>query len=148
MLIPDNLPQFIENETLIIVASTQAADLHIAYESEIKTVAEVRVESIKHDDHPGKIKRRSHGKDLGSSGLEANEDKKIKNQFHKKLNDALKNINVSKIDSVILFSSPQDKKSTKDHLPKDIQKKISLEINGNYVGDHPKDIIEHINKAS
>lgn len=148
MLIPDNLPQFVDNKTLIIVASSQAADLHIAHESEIKTVAEVRIDGIDHDDQPGTFQRRSGGRTLGTSQAKSDESDKIKKQFHTDLESALNDIDENAIDQVIFLSSPQDKSSTKEVLPKKLQKKITKEISGNYVGNHPKEIIEQIHKTN
>jgi protein required for attachment to host cells len=147
MLIPDNLPQFVDNKTLIIVSSSQAADLHIAHESEIKTITEVRIDGIEHDDQPGTFQRRSGGRTLGTSEAKSDESEKIKKQFHTALETALGDIDDSGIDQVIFFSSPQDKATTKAKLPKSLQNKITTEISGNYVGNHPKEIIEQIQKS-
>jgi len=147
MLIPDNLPQFVDNKTLIIVSSSQAADLHVAYESEIETITEVRIDGIDHDDQPGTFQRRSGGRTLGTSEAKSDESEKIKKQFHTALETALDDIDSDSIDQVIFLSSPQDKTTTKESLSKELRDKITTEISGNYVGNHPKKIIEQIQKA-
>ncbi|MEX2514823.1 MAG: host attachment protein [Candidatus Paceibacterota bacterium] len=148
MFIPDKFPQFADDKTLIIVASSQSADLHIAYESQIETVAEIRIDGIEHDDQPGTFQRRSGGKTLGSNEPQRDEADKIKKKFHDALELTLNDISMSEIDQVILISSPQDKATTKAELPKELQDKITAEISGNFVDSHPKDIIEQISKAT
>jgi protein required for attachment to host cells len=147
MLIPDDLPQFADNKTLIIVASSQAADLHVAYESEIETITEVRIDGIDHDDQPGTFKRRSGGRTLGTNEAARDEADKIKKKFHTALETALDDIDSDSIDQVIFLSSPQDKTTTKESLSKELRDKITTEISGNYIGNHPKKIIEQIQKA-
>lgn len=144
MFIPDNLPQFADKKTLIIVSSTQTADLHIAHESEVTTVSEVRTENLEHYDQPGQFQRSKAGKTLGTGGSVRDQAPKLKNKFHRELSDALNKIDTDDIQQVILFSSPQDKEDTKDQLPKKLTDLITVEIDGNYVGDHPKEIMERV----
>lgn len=147
MLIPDKFPQFADKKTLIIVASTQAADLHIAHESEIETVAEVRLEKGDQDEQQSHFERRTQGKTLGSGGTEIDETEKTKKDFYRELAAALEKIDTDSIEQTILLSSSQDKATTKDKLPTKLQDSIELEINGNYVGEHPNDILARILEA-
>lgn len=147
MFIPDDLPQFADKKTLIIVSSTQSADLHIAHESEVATVTEVRTENLEHYDQPGQFQRSKAGKTLGTGGSVRDQAPKLKNKFHRDLGDALDKIDIDEIQQVILLSSPQDKEDTKEQLPKQLADLITVEIDGNYVGDHPKEIMQRIAEA-
>lgn len=147
MQIPQNLPQFEENKTLIIVASTQSADLYIANDGNIELASEVRTEKIDHDDQAGHFERRSHGKQLGSASAETDESQKIKERFQSNLKEALKSLSLGEIKETILLSSPQDKADTKKQLPNQLTDTVILEIDGNFVGKHPKQILEKINEA-
>lgn len=147
MFIPDDLPQFADKKTLIVVSSTQSADLYIAFESEIESVGEVRTENITHDDQAGQFKRRGQGKTLGTVSSKTDEGDKLKKNFHRDLKEALAEIDTDEIQDVILLSSPQDKSDTKDQLPNKLADLITTEIDGNYVGDHLKDIMQRIAEA-
>lgn len=147
MQIPQNLPQFEENKTLIIVASTQSANLYVANNGDIELATEVRTEKIDHDDQEGHFERRSHGKQLGSASAETDESQKIKKRFHGNLKEALESLNIEEMTQTILLSSPQDKADTKKQLPHRLAVTLALEINGNFVGEHPKKILEKINES-
>lgn len=144
MQIPQNLPQFEENKTFILVSSTQSADLHLAHEGQINQIEEVRTEPIDPDEQIGHFERKSQGRNLGSGGVYADKSKKLKDRFHNKLKDALNEIEESEIAQTILLSSPQDKTSTKKQFPDQLRRTIILEIDGNYVGKHPKEILEKV----
>lgn len=145
MQISESLPQFDEASTLILVASKQAADIYIAHEGTIEKISEIRVEKPTYSDREGHFKRRAGGKTLGSGGVYEEKDKKTKADFYNELEDALnKTLTNHTIEEVIVLSSPQDYPATKEHLPAKIQKAIIAEIDGNYVGDHPDDILSRI----
>lgn len=147
MQISNTYPQFTDNKTLIIVASTQSADLYIAHDGEINNVAEIRTEKVDYDDQAGRFERRAGGKTLGSVGVTKDENRKIKERFHKELKEALDDIDSSEIAQTILLSSPQDKSDTKAQIPNQLIQTLVLEIDGNYVGEHPDDILEKIKEA-
>jgi protein required for attachment to host cells len=146
MQISENLPQFKDKKTLIIVASTQSADLYSAFAGEIEQIVEIRTEKLDDDGQKGHFERRSKGQTLGSGGVEKDEHAKLRDRFNNDLEAALKEIGAD-IEAVILLSSPQDKPTTKEQLPARFEKQLTVEIDGNYVGEHPNKILAHIQKA-
>ena len=146
MQISENLPQFKDEKVLIIVSSTQSADIYKAGDAEIEKITEIRTEKPEHDDQAGRFERSGHGKTFGTGTAagEANNEKKIKDRFNNNLKNALKDITENNFTSLILISSPQDKKQTKEQLPTALQKILNVEITGNHVGEHPDDILKKI----
>ncbi len=149
MQIPQDLPQFDTESTLILVAGSQSANMYMASDGSIEEVDKIRVENPSYSDREGHFERRSSGKTLGSGSVLENEsvDVKVKNEFHNQLEEKLKNIHKEhSVEATVLLSPPQDKPSTKEHLPTPIQDTIIGEINGNHIKAHPTDILEKIKK--
>lgn len=143
MRISENLPQFEDKKTLIIVSSTQAADLYEAYNGEIEKMDEVRTERIDPDKPEGHFERKRAGQTLGGGGVVDDRDKRLKDRFHQDLQEALGEIGTD-FDTVILLSSPQDKASTKEQFSAQLAKLLTIEIDGNFVGQHPNEILKRI----
>lgn len=149
MQIPKDLPQFEADSTLILVAGSQSADMYVAHNGSIEETDKIRVETPTYSDREGHFERRSSGKTLGSGSVLENEsvDVKVKNEFHNQLEEKLKNIRKEHdVEATILLSPPQDKPSTKEHLPSYIRDTIIGEINGNHIKAHPTEILEKIQK--
>jgi hypothetical protein len=149
MEISKNLPQFDHKKAVIIVASKQAADVHLAYQGEMKTLTEIRVEKPEYSDREGHFERKSKGKNLGSGSVHEEPDKKAMQDFRNELQDFLKNLKEKvAIEQVIFMRPSQHKQQLQKKLPTYIKDAIDLEIDGNFVGDHPKKILERIDKAA
>lgn len=150
MEISNKLPQFDHKKTLIIVAGKQAADIHLAYQGELKTLKEIQVEKPEYSDREGHFERHSKGQDLGSGSPVKERDKKAMQDFRNELQTTLKKLKEDiAIEQIIFMRPSQHKKDLKKKLPTYITDAIDLEIDGNFVGDHPKKILERIdNKTS
>jgi len=149
MEISNKLPQFDHKKTVIIVAGKQAADIYLAYQGEMETQKEIRVETPVYSDREGHFERRSKGKTLGAGSVYEDKDEKTKADFHNQLQSVLKEIKKqTNFESVIFLRPSQHKQDIKDKLPKVFTDTIDLEIDGNFVGDHPTKILERVDKAA
>jgi hypothetical protein len=146
MQISQHLPTF-DVTTLILVTGGQTADLYVAENKTIEKPAEIEIENPTYSDDEGQFQRGGKGKNFGSGSVKEENEELVKKDFYHKLNDQLKKItNKKQIDTVYFLSPSQDKNETKEKLPTSLQDKISLEIDGNFVGDHPTDILERIDE--
>lgn len=147
MQISENLPQFEETPTLIIVAAKQSADLYLAHDGHLEDLDSIEIDNPQYSDREGHFKRRSKGETLGSGAVYEENKELVKKDFYNALNDSLKNItSTHNYHEVVLLSPPQNANETKDKLPKEIQNIISLEVNGNYTGQHATKVLEAIQK--
>jgi hypothetical protein len=149
MEISNKLPQFDHKQALIIVAGKQAADIHHAYQGKLETRKEIRVEKPEYSDREGHFERKSQGKKLGSGSVHEEPNKKAMQDFRSELQTTLKKLKEdTTVEQVIFMHPSQHKKDLKKKLPTYITDAIDLEIDGNFVGDHPKKILERIDKAA
>jgi hypothetical protein len=150
MKISNKLPQFDHKKTVIIVAGKQAADIHHAYQGKLETLKEIRIEKPEYSDREGHFERHSKGQELGSGSPVKQRDKKAMQDFRNELQTTLKKLRDDiDIEQVIFMRPSQHKQDIKKKLPTYITDAIDLEIDGNFVVDHPKKILERIDtKAS
>lgn len=145
MQIPQKYPQFEDELTLIIVSGKQAGDLHLARDGKLETVGEIRIEKPQYSDREGHFKRRSKGKSLGSGSPVKQRDEKAKQDYLRQLQEGLKELRQeADIASTILLAPSQHKEAVKQKLPTYIRNSITSETTGNFVGEHPKDILDRI----
>jgi hypothetical protein len=147
MEISNKLPQFDHKKAVIIVAGKQAADIYLAYQGEMKTQKEIRVETPEYSDREGHFERRSKGKTLGAGSVYEDKDEKTKADFHNQLQSVLKEIKKQiNFESVIFLRPSQHKQEIKNKLPKYITNNIVREVGGNFVDNHPDDILKRISE--
>jgi hypothetical protein len=146
MFISQKLFQF-SKKSLIIVAGRRKADFYQAFNGEIDKKDSIEVENPKHSDNEGFFMRLGKGKFFGAGSVLEINNEEVDKKFIREVKEKTEDFFIrNQIQEIYLFASDYVKKNLPLHLSRDIQEKISLTIEGNYLKSHPFDLIKKINK--
>ena len=146
MKIPNNLPQFEDSKTLIMVTGSKAeAHFYLAYNGEVEKLDSFKMEDRTYSDKEGFMQKGMFGRTMGSGFVLEAKKKKIQDDFIKNLRKHLEKIkDRNEIGSLYLFSPSHIKNRIKDAIPHPMDKKIKMVAQGNYQNEHPMKLIEKI----
>jgi hypothetical protein len=147
MQIDKNLPQFVNEHALIVVAAKQSAELYAAHNGEIEQLDTFTIERPKPDDVEGHFEQSGHGKTIraGSSYDPNKYDEKAQSQFLHELGTHLDAVTHEHArDAVYLFVPEHLKNSVQEALPKDIASQIQHIYSGNLTKQHAFELLKRI----
>lgn len=144
MKISQKLPQF-SQKTLLIVAGRQSGDLYFAHNGEIDKIDSVRVETPTYSDKEGFFMRVGRGMTLGRWSVLEEPKEETLNKFLKELKEKIQNFMKEKeVEEIYLFSSDFVRKGLPRVLSSEINQKIVGVFNGNFLKQHPFELIKKI----
>ncbi len=146
MQISENLPQF-EKKSLFVVAGRRAADIYSAFNGEIEKKESIEIKNPRYSDKEGFFMRLGGGKFFGAGSVL--EDKKIETnkKFIRELKDKTEeSLKKDNVESVYLFAPKQTEKALLEGFSENIKQKVVFSFKGNYVNQHPFNLIKKIQK--
>lgn len=144
MKIPNNLPQFNDEEVLIIVAGRQDAIFYKAGNGTLFRLDAFKIPTPHYSDHEGEFKKRGRGITLSSGGIRELRDEDIIRDFLREFKQRIKKICESS--KIYIFAPNQTKNRITCVLPTKWQKKVWKVAEGNYYYCHPLYIIKRISQ--
>lgn len=144
MKIPNTLEQF-TRPSLLIVTGSQTAKIYLAHDGEITELDAVSVPTPEYSDREGHFMKTGHGEVQGSGSVYEAKEKPIRDEFLGKLSGTLNSLqhNVD-IESIYLFAPEHHLNETKEKLPYQLLEKGVVTIPGNYVKDHPTELVTRL----
>ncbi len=146
MKISKELPQF-SKPSLIVVTGSHSVEIYYFYQGEIVKVDSFEMETPVYSDKEGFFSRTGGGVRYGSgSVLELNKEEILK-KFIRELKIRIeKAFKERQVEEIFFFQPLYLKKIISDELSPVIKNKISLVVEGNFIGHHPFNLIKMIQK--
>ena len=147
MQIPQDLPQFKEQKTLIIVSGTHEARYMLAHQGNIEDIDQFKKEKITYSDREGHFLKRAFGRVFGSGSVYEQPKERELIEFAEEFEKHTKKvISSTDPDSVILASPDYAENIILGKMSNDSKDKILLTLKGNYYKMSIPDILERIKK--
>ena len=147
MKISQELPQFPNTKTLIVVAATREAKSYLAHDGELKELGSFKMEDRTYSDKEGMMQKGMFGRTMGTGFVLERKKQKLEDDFVRKLEEHLNEIKKNnEIDSLYLMCPGQIKNHVKETIPHPLDKKLKMTITGNYLNLHPLKLVEKIQK--
>ncbi len=148
MKISKGLPQFTKI-SLIIAAGSHSAEIYRAYEGEIEKIDSFRMENPTYSDKEGFFSRSGKGMNYGSGSVIETNKEEILGKFTKELASRIEKLfKENNAGSTYIFSPNYIKKSIRDSLSQKIKDCMVYTMEGNFVENHPFDLIKMIQKKT
>ena len=145
MKISKSLPQFKDENVLLVVTGRQEADFFRAGDGVIETIAGFKIEKPLYDDRKGRVVRRGHGQILASGAVYEEQKEKIMQDFRREFRKTLKTALVDFIpDHIYVYAPPYLANEVVALFPKRVALTIKKIMKGNFYGRHPFEILEKI----
>lgn len=145
MRITKELPQFDDEQALLIVSGKEEAIVYTAHAGTITRVEHVRYRPHRYSDREGFFAIRSGGKTVRSGSAKEIPKQHSLVEFLTALQTALRPyVAKPKSMTVYLFAPKYLLPSIREHLSSDIRQQIRKSVPGNFVNDHPFEILEYL----
>jgi hypothetical protein len=145
MKISQKLPQFINQKTLLIISANQEAKLYFAQNGSIELLKELKIDNPTYSDREGFMMRRGHGTTYGSGSVYEDNSKAIEKEYLEALNSEINEIDKKKeIDKIYIFVPDNFKNKLEESLHSYLQQKVHSIISGNFISQHPFDILKKL----
>lgn len=146
MKISENLPQFPEENVLLIAAGKTTAKLYFASQKEINELEVVEPHSFDFPDQQGFNIQSGHGESFTWQSFSVNEDWRQK-EFLEFLKERVGYfITHGKAEKIYVFAPQEDMNLVFSVIPKEHQVKVEMKIGKNLVNEHPFKLLEKIKK--
>ncbi|MEX0935231.1 MAG: host attachment protein [Candidatus Paceibacterota bacterium] len=143
MQIPQELPQFKNTPTLLIVTGSQYAKFFYALNGAIEEITELKTPTPTYNEREGFFLRSGRGMTMGSWSVYESKSKSTEDTFIEQLNTLLNSIRKEiDIDEVLLSAPEHDIQNIRAHLTSPLQKKITHQLHGNYTKLHPTELLK------
>lgn len=146
MQIENRLPQFKNEKGLIIVAGEKAAKFYYASNGNIDELDLVKTPFVRYTDREGLQKKGSGANQITGSMYEQHSFYEHKNFLHALRNEVIFVHERNKFNSIYLFSPIQILEDVLRSVPKEFSSMVQLKIAGNFVDEHPFDLLLQIKK--
>lgn len=147
MKIPENLPQFKDTPSLLVVSGWQSGKLLYALSGKIESDKELKVPDHKYSDNEGFFQASTGGApgEMHSGAPLEKKKQHIRKEFLRLFVDYIKNrVNKLDIEEIYLFSPREGLNGLENHLPNEIKEKVESFYIGNYIKHSPEDLVEII----
>ncbi|TSC71503.1 MAG: Uncharacterized protein G01um101470_572 [Parcubacteria group bacterium Gr01-1014_70] len=145
MKISKNLPQFKDENVLLVVTGRQEADFFRAGEGVIENITGFKIEKPLYDDRKGRVVRRGHGQVLASGAVYEDQKEKILQDFRREFRKTLKAALVDFIpDHIYVYVPSYLANEVVALFPKRMALTIKKIVKGNFYGRHAFEILERI----
>ena len=149
MKISQDLPQFKEENALLIVTGKHEADFFHASHGEIERIAGFKVEKPHYSDREGHFKTRGRGVTVASGAVYEAQKEKILQDFRREFRKALRlALGNNHPDVLYVYTPAYLKNEVYALLPKRIQSLVKKIFSINIYGRHPFEILERIRVRS
>ncbi len=143
--IAQNLPQFKDENSLLIVTGEKAMEIYRAQDGIIENVLSYRVADPKHRDRSGNFAKRTAGRQLASSSVSQPNDQEWRDRFLRQLNSIVQEVlERGQVTAVYLFSPKHMIRDVTEVLPKAAHDAIRSLIVGNFTRFHPFAFLKRI----
>lgn len=144
MLIEKNLPQFVDDKTLLIVAGETAAKFYLAENGVIDELDPFKLPKERYSDREGFFARRG-SQSMSSGSVYENPKEHLHEQFLHGLAGEVRKIHEMRhFRSIFLFSPDYMIKEAKEALAKGFRKMVRLEFVGNLTTKRPFELLSLI----
>ena len=148
MKISQDLSQFKNQKTLLIVSGTRESKFFLAHDGDIDEIDHFKLEEKSYSDKEGFMQKGMFGRTIGAGFVLEKNKKKLEDDFIKILQKHLNEISgKNDIASVYLFTPSHIKNHIKKAIPSPLDKKVESTITGNYHNLHPFKLIEKIDES-
>lgn len=132
-------------KTLLLVTSKQDAKAYSIYDREGAELFNFHYDTPEYTDKEGSFDRSGkNGQRIGGGETEKDIKGIAYTEFLNELNDQLDAHDLKDIEEIVLFAPEHLLQSTFNHLPKDIQAKVSKEIRGNVIHESLMELVARI----
>lgn len=140
-----NLPQFQDENTLLIVTGDKAMEIYRAQDGIIENVLSYRIADLKRRDRSGNYAKRASGRPLASSSVNEPNDQEWRDRFLRQLNSIVQEvIERGQVTAVYLFSPKHMIKDVTEVLPKLARDAVRGLVYGNFTKFHPFTFLKRI----
>jgi hypothetical protein len=148
MIISEKLLQF-NKRSLFVVAGRKKVYFYLAFNGKIDKIDSIEMEEPTYSDNEGFFMRLGRGKFFGSGSVLEENKIEIERKFLKEIKEKTELLSrKEEIEEVYLFASGYIENGLPQSLPDNIKNMISFSFRGNYVKEHPFDLIKKIQKKS
>lgn len=151
MHIPQELPQFTDNKSLIIVASRQNGILYTAHNGEMEKVVEWEIKDPQYSDKEGTVEGgrwksgiRAMGGIFRGGMPKENIKETVEKDFLKEFDEHLKNNWDPTYTGIYLFASPYVVNDIPKRMTQEQNNKIKKTVEGNYIKIHPVELLKKL----
>jgi hypothetical protein len=145
MQIQHSLPQFDTRKTLLIISGKQEAKLYVAHKGVIQLWKEFQVPTPHYSDREGFFMTRGRGAVMQAGAIYEAKEQVIFTNFYHELNTQLKEFFAKQSAEDIVLCAPEYcLQNIQSHLPVSTRKKIIATLPGNYLKQHPFDILKRV----
>ncbi|MDP3953918.1 MAG: host attachment protein [bacterium] len=144
MQIPQQLPQFEDEKTLLIVSGNQSGLFYIAQNGMIEKINEMSIETPKYSDKEGFSSNRSTNMGVISSGSSTETDKHVVwNKFIKEASEYISELHKkSEFEKIWLYCAPEIINDFRKGLPGPVASLVEKEFRGTYLKLSPVELLE------
>ncbi len=144
MIISEKLIQF-NKKSLFIVAGRRKSDFYLAFNGEINKIDSIETEGQTYSDNEGFFMRLGHGRFFGAGSVLEENKKEIERKFLKQIKEKTEDIfRKENIEEIYLFASGYIENSFPNYLNDNMRNSITFSFRGNYVKEHPFELIKKI----
>ena len=149
MKITHNLPQYQKQNLLLAVASTQVAKFFLARNGEILEISSFSIEKEIYTDKEAAVLRSGKGSTTINGAVKENIKQHTTEHFEKKFVQELKQMTAKeRVSAISLFIPKQIAGAVVKMMPHDLQNMIKNKITGNFLHDHPFELLRKLQGLS
>lgn len=147
MKITKELPQFKNENVLLVVAGTQHADLYRVHDSKVALIKTVHIPTPEYSDREGFFMQRGGGKVYGCGSVYEPKKQTIQEQFAKELISDMKELDQKEGPfKIYLFTPTHVKNLLVKDLPPPLFSRVVYVKSGNYTKAHPFEILSFVER--
>lgn len=143
MKISNDFPILQKENALMIVSGKQAGKIYRLRNGKLVERESLEISTPTYSDNEGFFMRRGNGRTMGTGSVLEIDSQLVITEYTKQLAKELKSIK-RPYDGIYLFVPKYVSNAVKDALPKTVQKKILREFNGNFIKEHPSELLQKI----
>ena len=131
--------------SIIAVAGSRSAEIFRAHEGEIESIDSIKMELPTYSDKEGFFTRSGKGMTFGSGSVLEENKRDFLSKFVKELGQRVERaLQESSAEEIHLFVPDHMKEMVLEAFSPEARKAVALTIEGNFVEDHPFDLIRMI----
>ena len=142
MKLPQELPQFADTPTLLVVAGWQSGKVYVARNGEISLEGEITIPDHRYSDREGHFKMRAKGSVVQSGSVYEQKKEHVRKEFLGEFVSYIDNaVKRHTIKEIHIFSPPEGLHDLKKVFPAHLEKCIRGSYSGNYIHHEPDKLV-------